>query len=253
MAEPLHLTVIPPKGRSHEALSVDPGMTGDGLKLRLQEALGFAAQAQVLHFQNGSRNAAKVLLEDGRPLAEQGVEDGATVSVRVNEAEVLPENSMLRQSIARNGGSSYYYAHANEQELPPELRYVYGGAPAKLGEAATPEAAAPREAPARAIKSYSWADEGDTVCIYVSAEAEAEALEAAGDGGGGRVTADFGPRSVELKVRGAAGDFALVLRNLEGEILAEGSRHRVSAGKRLTLRLRKRNPGTWTRLVRPQR
>jgi len=247
------LKVIPPKGGQPSPVAADVGMTGKDLKDLVQDIAKAAPETLLLFFQNGSRNAAKVAVDDAKTLAEQGIEDDATITIRVNEAEVSPGQSALRQSIAKSGGSSYYYAHANEKALPSEHRYVYGGAPAKLDDKTAEEAAVAQQesAPAVPISKYSWADEGDFVCIYVSAEAEGEALAAAGDGKGGQVSAEFGVKTVELRIKASPRDFALVLRNLENELVPEECKHRVSAGKRVTLKLRKRRQVTWSRLVKP--
>mmetsp|Transcript_92770 Transcript_92770/g.198913 ORF Transcript_92770/g.198913 Transcript_92770/m.198913 type:complete len:256 (+) Transcript_92770:65-832(+) len=252
---PLSLSLLIPKGGGkQEDLSVEAEITGQDLKVKVQEVLSIAPEHQLLFFQNGSRNAAKVALDDVLSLAAQDVEDGATITVKVNEKEVKSENSALRDSISKNGGSSYYYAHANEKALPPEQRYVYGGAPAKLAEAEAEAAAASLQeaAPAKAIAKYAWADEGDFVCIYISAEDEAEALEAAKDGKNGEVKVEFELKSAELRISGSARNFALVLKNLENEIVPEESKHRVSAGKRVTLKLKKKRQVKWSRLVKPQ-
>jgi len=254
-AQSLRLTLVPPKGGSHLEFAVDSSATGKELKLRVQELVGIDPESQLLFFQNGCRNAAKVTLDDSSTLDVQGIEDAATVTVRVNQASVQPEASVLRQSIAKNGGSSYYYAHANEKELPLEHRYVYGGAPAKLidAEATGEDAGQLAATSARTIDRYSWADEGAFVCIYISAEAEQDAVQAARDGQGGEVKAEFGPKSVELRINDTSKEFALILRNLEDEIIPEDSKHRVSSGKRVTLKLKKKRIEKWMRLVKPQR
>ncbi|CAK9105143.1 unnamed protein product [Durusdinium trenchii] len=215
------------------------------LKEQLREPLGLTAETPLaLSYQNGSRNSVKKVLEEKQGLAEQGVEDGACVTVKVDAMEVRPENSFLRESIRNNGGNSYYYAHANEKELPPELRYVYGGDPIKL-ESNTEGDALKAEKAAKALTHYSWADEGDFVCIYVSAEGEPEAIEAAKDGD---VKVQFEARSAELRISKDSKEYALSLRQLEGEIVPDESKHRVSAGKRVTLKMKKKRTVTWTRL-----
>merc|ERR1712100_196331 len=143
----LSLRVITNGSTGPSSVEAQSDATGAGLKLRIQEALGIPEQEQLLSFQNGSRNAAKVALDNDQTLEAQGVQDGAVVTVKNVDQEVLPENSVLRQSISKNGGSSYYYAHANEKELPPEHRYVYGGAPAKLAETDVANATAEPETP----------------------------------------------------------------------------------------------------------
>eukprot|EP00928_Gymnodinium_smaydae_P016678 TRINITY_DN16298_c0_g1_i1.p2 TRINITY_DN16298_c0_g1~~TRINITY_DN16298_c0_g1_i1.p2 ORF type:complete len:239 (+),score=63.14 TRINITY_DN16298_c0_g1_i1:65-781(+) len=238
MAPTLRLAVVG-KGGQLQDVEVDAEATGQDLKEQVRLALDLQAPISSLavSFQNGSRNAAKVLIADERSLAEQGLEDGVRLTVKDSSLEVAPADSVLRQSIARNGGQSYYYAHANEKDLPPEHRYVYGGEPAKL---------------AQAIVQFAWADEGDFVCVYVSAEGESEALAAARDGKSGEVEVRFEPRFAELRVKGSSKVYALALRDLEGDIVPEQCKHRVSAGKRITLKLRKAKELKWTRLTRPR-
>jgi len=231
---------------------VDPESTGETLRQRVQEALGHEPSQQLqLFFQNGSRNAVKVPLDEAQTLAAQGVENDASITVKDVDQVVAAEDSALRKSIAKNGGQSYYYAHANENQLPPEVRYVSGGEPIKLTSEQTSQNAAAAEAPAKAdakvLAKYSWADEGDFVCVYISAENEPEAIAAAGDGKGGEVQVTFDARSVELRITGAK-VFALTLKDLEKDILPDDSKHRVSAGKRITLKMRKKRGGCWTRL-----
>lgn len=235
-------------------VAIESGSTGLALKKKIEEALGVPAEQQLLLLQNCSRNAAKVTIDSDMTLQEQGVLDAAVVTVKTLDQEVKPKDSVLRQSISKNGHSSYYYAHANEKELPLEHRYAYGGAPAKLSaEAAGYDATAVPEAPPSiAIAKYSWADEGDFVCIYISQENEADAIAAAKDGKNDEVTANFEAKSVELTIRGDSKTFSLVFRNLENEIVPEESKSRTSAGKRVTLKLRKKRSVTWTRLERPK-
>eukprot|EP00931_Biecheleriopsis_adriatica_P009470 TRINITY_DN110546_c0_g1_i1.p1 TRINITY_DN110546_c0_g1~~TRINITY_DN110546_c0_g1_i1.p1 ORF type:complete len:263 (+),score=54.03 TRINITY_DN110546_c0_g1_i1:61-849(+) len=253
----LSLSIVYSKLGKPQSLSYSASLTGLELKEKLREPLGISADSPlVLTYQNGSRNAAKKLLEDGQSMAQQGIEDGATITVKVDAVEVRPENSFLRESIRSNGTSSYYYAHANEKELPPEVRYVYGGEPIKLESEESPKGAgyadSDKVSRAKPLAKYSWADEGDFVCIYIAADGEAEAIEVAGDGKSGQVEVQFGERSVELRIAGNSKEFALCLRSLEGEIVPEESKHRVSAGKRVTLKMKKKRPGTWTRLMRPK-
>jgi len=246
----LTLKLVLPKGLQASTIAVPSGITALELSERLQEFTDIAAESQTLFFQNGSRNSAKLVLTGStRTLAEEGVEDGATVTLRINEKAVTPESSVLRQSIAKNGGSSYYYAHAHEKALPLEHRYVYGGAPAKLDEKPAEEACL--ELASTTITRYSWADEGAFVCIYISAETEAEAVAAAGDGKKDQASADFDIRSFDFRITAAPREFALRLKSLENEIVPEDSKFRVSAGKRVTIKLKKRRPITWSRLIKP--
>lgn len=248
----LSLSLIGPKGASgSRTIEVDACLTGQELRQRVREALELEPEADVhLSYQNGCRNAAKVPIDEAQSLEAQGVVEGATITCKVNTAEVNPKESVLRQSIERNGASSYYYAHANEKELPPEVRYAYGGSPTKLAEAEREDAG--EALPAQAIEKYAWADEGDVVAVYINTDGELDAVTAAKDGKNGEVKASFEARGVSLRIQGPARDYALVLRDLEHEIVPEESKYRVSAGKRITLKLKKRRQEKWTRLVRPK-
>jgi len=249
----LKFTIICSKAGGQKSLSAKNSLTGKELKWRLREALDLTPDTSlVLHFQNGSRNASKVLIEEDQRLQEQGVEDEATITVKIDAEEVRPENSALRDSIAQNGTSSYYYAHANENSLPPELRYVYGGDPIKLSADDAPATGYAGSKVSRPISKYSWADEGEFVWIYISAEGEPEAIEAAGDGKSNQVEVSFEQKSVDLRISGSTIDYALRLPQLEAEIVPEECKHRVSAGKRITLKMKKKRSGTWSRLVRPK-
>jgi len=112
--------------------------------------------------------------------------------------------------------------------------------------------AAAKEVPVKAVQKYSWADEGEFVCVYISAEAEADAIAAAKDGKSGEVEVQFEARSTELRVTDGLKVYKLVLRELEKEIVPEECKHRVSVGKRITLKLKKKRGGVWTRLVQPK-
>jgi len=244
--------VTPNSDGATNQIEVDSDTTCIALKTKVEEVLGIPQNEQLLFFQNGSRNAAKVSLDDENTLEAQGVEDGAAVSVKHVKEQVLRENSVLRQSISKNGGSSYYYAHANEKELPLELRYAYGGAPTKLPNAECPNETTEPQKSTKAIAKYSWADEGDFVCIYISHEDEADAIEAAKAGKNDEVDVKFLAKSVELRISTESRCYCLVLDPIENEIVPEESKHRVSEGKRVTLKLRKKRKVTWTRLVRPK-
>jgi len=249
----LRLRLVTPNsdGASNQ-IEVQSDATCIALKTKVEEVLGIPPHEQLLFFQNVSRNAAKVSLEDESTLEAQGVEADAVVTVKHINEQVLKENSVLRQSISKNGGSSYYYAHASEKELPLELRYVSGGAPMKMSNAEVTNETKEPQIMTKAIAKYSWADEGDFVCVYISHEDEADAIAAAKDGKNGEVDVKFEPKSVELRISAGSRCYCLVLDPIENEIVPEESKHRVSVAKRVTLKLRKKRAVTWTRLVRPK-
>lgn len=244
----VNLHVILPQGVEGETITANlETATGKLLKEQLAEVATVSPDEQILYYQNQTRNAAKVRLVDDTPLATQGVEADAIITIKTLETDVAKEDSELRQSIQRSGTNSYYYAHANEKELPLEHRYVYGGAPAKLEGVAEDFKA---EVPIQSIEKYAWSDEGDSVKIYISADNEADAIEAMK---GGEVTVEFESHAVDVTICGKK-NYVLKLFVLESEILPDQSKHRVSAGKRLTITLKKKNKNvTWTRLLRPNK
>mmetsp|Transcript_49131 Transcript_49131/g.117015 ORF Transcript_49131/g.117015 Transcript_49131/m.117015 type:complete len:258 (+) Transcript_49131:68-841(+) len=255
MAEQLNLRVLPPNPKigNGEAIDIEvsSGSTGKALRQLIAQSFKIDEEAYVLSFQNGSRNAAKLSIDLDGTLESSGVLDQATITVKSVELDVSKENSQLRTSISKNGTSSYYYAHANEKELPQELRYVYGGEPMKLSAEEAPETTAPQIV-SIGITKYSWADEGDFVCIYISAESEPAAIAAARDGKNQELQVDFSSKSVTAMVREDDHKrYVFTINDLDGEISGEESKWRVSAGKRITLKMKKKNSRTWTRLYRP--
>jgi hypothetical protein len=62
---------------------------------------------------------------------------------------------------------------------------------------------------------------------------------------------NFDTKSFELVIHGETRRFALAVPVLENEILPEESKFRVSAGKRVTLKMKKKRKVTWTRLAKP--
>mmetsp|Transcript_84389 Transcript_84389/g.149242 ORF Transcript_84389/g.149242 Transcript_84389/m.149242 type:complete len:672 (-) Transcript_84389:202-2217(-) len=234
-------------GSSH---AMPASLTGKQVKGRLRDIYSIPLTSQVLvHFQNAQRNAALCWLEDPPTMEAQGIEDGASLIVKFDDKDVIsPENSALRSNIKENTKSSYYYAHANETDMPHEIRYVAGGAPRQIEK----EEEVGDDKPTKVISQYSWADEGDIVCLYISVEGDPEAVRAAGSGKNGQIDVSYDIRGVELRVKGEDKDYCLKLPNLANEIVADECKHRVSAGKRLTLKLKKKRKGTWTTLFAPK-
>eukprot|EP00812_Abedinium_dasypus_P011274 NODE_4842_length_635_cov_255.879310.p2 GENE.NODE_4842_length_635_cov_255.879310~~NODE_4842_length_635_cov_255.879310.p2 ORF type:complete len:102 (+),score=37.88 NODE_4842_length_635_cov_255.879310:3-308(+) len=97
-----------------------------------------------------------------------------------------------------------------------------------------------------------WNDEGTVVKVFVCADGEPAAIEAAKDGTGGEVEVLFDAKSVELLIHSPPRCYVLTIKPLEGTILPEECKHRVSAGKRVTLTLKKKTEKpTWTRITKP--
>eukprot|EP00931_Biecheleriopsis_adriatica_P116525 TRINITY_DN92160_c0_g1_i1.p1 TRINITY_DN92160_c0_g1~~TRINITY_DN92160_c0_g1_i1.p1 ORF type:complete len:408 (+),score=75.55 TRINITY_DN92160_c0_g1_i1:67-1290(+) len=99
------------------------------------------------------------------------------------------------------------------------------------------------------IQKFSWADEGSNVKVYINESSNPAVLAAAGDGRLGRVDCDFQPRSFSLNVHGEDGSlFELKVRGLLHEVLPEKCKVRVSAGKRITVSLAKKEESAWNAL-----
>jgi len=252
MVKTLSLRAVGPKaGSEATTVTVEENATGMELARMLEESFSLTPGTHLVLFQNGCRNAQKIKVEDGATLAAQGLQDGATLTVKLNELECCRDDSSLRQSIKKNGQTSYYYAHAGEKELPVEHRYVYGGEPAKLPDQPSQLAVSHDGIP---IDKYSWIDDGYFTKVYIGASEEPDVVAAAQDGKSGEVDVRFEEQSFVLTVHDAAKakDHILVVTRLEGNIVPSECKYRVSAGKRITLSLKKKSEKpTWTRLSKP--
>ncbi|CAJ1414342.1 unnamed protein product [Effrenium voratum] len=106
------------------------------------------------------------------------------------------------------------------------------------------------EGPAAAIvpiDKYSWTDEGAVVKVYVNESANPAAIAAAGDGRGSALQVEFQARGFVLTV-GQSPAFQLRVRGLLQEVLPESCKVRLSAGKRITVSLAKKEPKPWAAL-----
>ena len=207
-----------------------------------------------------TRDGSQKWLRDDDTL--EGIEDSAVLTVGVHgtgggqNTEELPDTA-VENSIAAKGENSYYFAHAKTAEVPEEHRIVSGGSPKKLAEGEPlPEPISAmklgeQQRPERAILNYAWGDEKEAVKIYVSAEAEAQALEAAGDGKSDQVKVSYSPRACELRIHAEKLDWVLDLTPLYYEIVPEECKFRVSQSKRITLTLKKKEAYTWLKLLKP--
>ena len=210
-----------------------------------------------------TRDGSQKWLRDDDTL--EGIEDSAVLTVGVHGTsggqnytdEELPDTA-VENSIAAKGENSYYFAHSRKADVPEEHRIVSGGSPQKLGEGAAlaepisaMKLASDQVRPERAILNYAWGDEKDSVKIYVSAEAEPQALEAAGDGKADQVKVSFSPRSCELRIHAEKLDWVLDLNPLYYEIAPDECKFRVSQSKRITLTLKKKEAYTWLKLLKP--
>lgn len=278
--EELCLLAIVPTGtgecREYD-VSVRPSDSGEKLKKAIERCSGVPADDLELFVKNGDVPDAKQkwIFEDAS-LKEQDVHDGAVITVGVHgmkgldpsllEADGEAAGDAVSNSIAAKGDASYYHAHARPGSLPEEHRVVSGGEPEKLtGDLAKGleehktlkqmiaenEGRKDASRGERPIRNYSWGDEKGAVKIYVSQDNEPEVIAAAGDGKDGKVEVSWGPKLVRLKVRGATHDWVLELDKIYYEIIPEECSHRVSANKRISLTLKKKESFTWLKLLKP--
>jgi len=105
--------------------------------------------------------------------------------------------------------------------------------------------------PERAILNYAWGDEKEVVKIYVSADAEPQAIEAAGDGKEEQLKVLFSQKACELRIHAGKLDWVLDLSPLYYEIAPEECKFRVSQSKRITITLKKKESYAWLKLLKP--
>ncbi|CAJ1343170.1 unnamed protein product [Effrenium voratum] len=234
--------IIPTGGECREVeLTARPQDTGVDLKKMIEKAVNIPVDDMEIFVKNPSGSKQKWLRDDAT-LESEEIEDSAVLTVGVHGTggrqtavvsdDELPQDA-VQNSIAVKGDSSYYFAHSRKMDVPEEHRIVSGGAPQRLGEAEALkepvrqvlEGEEPQR-PERAILNYAWGDEKEAVKLYVSAEAEPEAL-------------------------GAAQDWVLDLDRLYYEIIPEECKFRVSENKRITLTLKKKEAYAWLKLLKP--
>eukprot|EP00931_Biecheleriopsis_adriatica_P059600 TRINITY_DN35687_c0_g1_i1.p1 TRINITY_DN35687_c0_g1~~TRINITY_DN35687_c0_g1_i1.p1 ORF type:complete len:226 (-),score=64.81 TRINITY_DN35687_c0_g1_i1:53-706(-) len=162
------------------------------------------------------------------------------------------ENSAtaLHQNIAHKGKNAYYQAHSRHFEIPSDAKVVSGpglvtgGAPEKLQ--GTLETVVKEDDKVVWLKSYSWADAGAKVKVYVPLEGISEEMMLEE-----LVTASFESRGFQLEIA-ASPKRSLKIDKLRKEINAEESKIRVEQAKnRITVVLAKKQKEEWPELVAP--
>merc|ERR1711865_160244 len=128
---------------------------------------------------------------------------------------------------SRHGRLSYF--HTNRRGEPECI--APGGEPVKLGETTVDTVIR--------IAQFTWADDGKNVKVFVEAEHEPRAVQAAGDGKGNKIRVSFAEHSFCLEVAEGERQFRLQIPNLCMPLVPSESRCRVSEGKRITVVLRK--------------
>lgn len=277
-AEELSLLAVVPSGSGEcleFQLDVSCGETGEKLKRKIEKLSGISADDMELFVKNQGEGATQKWVKEDETLKKQGIEDSAIITVGVHgmagQAPLVAQdddeipNDAVSKSIHEKGASSYYHAHSRKPELSEEQRIVSGGAPQKLSESDTclpepvsqlkqlkiddPEDSQRLERP---ICNYAWGDEKDVVKVYISADAEPEAVKAAGDGKNGQLDVRWQSRSLKLRVHGEKFDYVLELERVYYEIIPEECKFRVSQNKRITLSLKKKENFTWLKLLKPE-
>jgi hypothetical protein len=153
----------------------------------------------------------------------------------------------LQASIAARGATSYYFAHGNSSG---GLRATLGDAPRLLASSTGAEAGAGAGAGARALRavdSFSWADDGESVRVYVPYEGAAAALAEAD------VSLSAGERAFALEIRPPGAAFALSLKR--GGLFADvtGGRVRRLKDRVLVILAKAEASMTWYELEEPAR
>lgn len=208
----------------------------------IADIIGVSFADQVLHFLNVYGHYSRgtpPFLDHEYSLSGQGVRDGATIIAR--RASWNGKDGKGKEQ--KHSDSAYYSWAMQPRVIPDDQRFsdrTSGGVPVKLEEAQVgkTETQGPR-LPCASINRYSWADEGRNVKIYVSAEGEPDAVSAASAGGDSAIQTEFAQKSFQLAVTGEKAKYVLAMDDLEQPIIAAESRVRVSAGKRITISLRK--------------
>lgn len=228
----LNLKVAPPDGGAAVVVLVDKICTGTALKERVQYIAKAAPQDQILYFENGqgSSVSSRIEIEDNTTLEVQGVESGALITIE--QLKAAPE-SASKDSIEKHGRLSYY--HRADPRFASEHSVQVGGDPVSLGSASRIDNIV-------GIERYTWADDGKSVKVFIDVAEEPRVLAAAGDGKRGNVDVSFQEAGFCLTVAEEGGrKFILNVPKLSMEIIPGQSKFRVSAGKRITLTLKKVN------------
>lgn len=253
----LRLLVVPPlSGKTSDELKASARVlsavpSSDARRLKDMVLEAFRGEVKhltpcdmTLYFQNreGAFSQRLELMDESDSLSMQGVRPGALVVCQL-VAWDRPTSKLVADS-------AYYAWAACEQVVPDEIRVQQGGAPVLLSQ----EAPAPAKAakPTRILKHYSWIDESrSTVKLYISADAEPEAVAAARGPEDARVEADFGEQRLEVRILGENVTYVLVIEVLEHRVLPERCSFKLVAGRRLVVSLRKeKEDALWNTLYR---
>lgn len=210
-------------------MAVSKLCTGEELKEKLRYIAKAQAGDQVVHFQNSSEGADVVQLVDEGTLEVQGVQSGALITI--DRLKAVAE-SATQDSIHKRGKLSYYHTYREDPRFSSDMSVQSGGEPVKLDAEA-------KVVDAIRIDKYTWADDAKNVKIFVEAEAEPRAVQAAGDGKGGKVDGVFQEQGFALIVKDEGRKFVLEVPKLYSAINPKECKVRVGEGKKITVTLRK--------------
>lgn len=197
----------------------------------------------VLFFQNkdGAHSLKPELLSAEQSLKYQGVHSGATIICQVANWD---------KPASKGAESAYYTWAANQKEVPADIRVQTGGEPMRLGMEAA-EAPPASTLPRKDITNYSWVDESRRfVKIYITAEGEPAVVKAAGTAEQPLVQAEFKEQRLMVTIPGETATHVLAIDDLEHKIVPAECKVKVSAGKRLSVALKKAEEDSlWNTLV----
>lgn len=140
--------------------------------------------------------------------------------------------SALRDSIARKGTNSYYYAHGPKIDGP-----VWDGReePRSLGVSSEASSSTSSVRLARSFDSYAWADEGRSIKIYIDFEGAADVADE-------HITLTTSALSVEFWIR----DRKLLLSPLHAEVASATYKKKDAS---FVLTIKKSEEVTWHSLL----
>eukprot|EP00438_Fugacium_kawagutii_P012348 Skav221979 [mRNA] locus=scaffold195:1057083:1061907:- [translate_table: standard] len=181
-------------------------------------------------------------LPPAQPEATTSSQAEAATEVSDNTAEA----SALRENIQRKGENAYYYAHNRKFEVPPDAKVisgpglVTGGPPVKLDIEANGSPI--EEKRVEAIRSFSFADDGPKVKIYLQLP-EGTLQDAS------QVTCDFQDRSFHLQVASGNVTYTCKMDPLYGEIVPDACSYRSNMDKsKVTVIVKKSKNQPWYEL-----
>lgn len=143
--------------------------------------------------------------------------------------------SALRDSIARKGTNSYYYAHGPKIDGP-----VWDGReePRSLGVSSEASSSTSSVRLARSFDSYAWADEGRSIKIYIDFEGAADVADE-------HITLTTSALSVEFCIRDAW-NRKLFLSPLHAEVASATYKKKDAS---FVLSIKKSEEVTWHSLL----